>query len=90
MWCQIFCLSCKPGSKMKHYFETNLEKKKKKKNNKISFQQGIATTLNLVSLSTIFFMAGKINYSIYMLLIRNMKQIVRFFKLKQFLEMENA
>lgn len=45
-------------------------------NNKISFQQGIATTLNLVSLSTIFFMAGKINYSIYMLLIRNMKQIV--------------
>lgn len=60
-------------------------------NNKISFQQGIATTLNLVSLSTIFFMAGKINYSIYMLLIRNMKQIVCFFfKLKQFLEMENA
>lgn len=60
-------------------------------NNKISFQQGIATTLNLVSLSTIFFMAGKINYSIYMLLIRNMKQIVWvFFKLKQFLEMENA
>lgn len=41
---------------MKHDFETNLEKKM---NNKISFQQGIATTLNLVSLSTIFFYGWK-------------------------------